>query len=234
VVTLTIGGVQYATPRARIVQLNLDGQEFPYIAGQALTVSAAGDDRRRAYSIASAPEDARRSGYLELLVGVDADKKPDGSLGSLPLEPGSRVDVDGPLGTFTFPAQPAEEQFVFVAGGTGIAPLRAMMRHALAAHANARIGLLYSARTPDEFAYEQELRALADRGAIELRQTVTRAAETDWAGNRGRIDRAALATLVHDDRTLCFVCGPAAMVDDIPRLLTEIGVPRERIRIEEW
>jgi ferredoxin-NADP reductase len=231
VVTLTIGDVQYATPRARIVQLNLDGQDFPYIAGQAVTIGAAGDDKRRAYSIAAAPEDARRNGYLELLVGVDADRKSDGSIA---LEPGTRVDVDGPLGTFTFPAQPAENRFIFVAGGTGIAPLRAMMRHALVAHATARIGVLYSARTPDEFAYEDELKALAERGAIELRQTVTRAAETDWAGNRGRIDRAALATLVHDDRTLCFVCGPAAMVDDIPRLLTEIGVPRERIRIEEW
>jgi ferredoxin-NADP reductase len=231
VVTLTIGDVQYATPRARIVQLNLDGQEFPYIAGQAVTIGAFGEDRRRAYSIASAPEDASRNGFLELLVGVDADQK---SEGALTLEPGARVDVDGPLGSFTFPAHPAETRFVFVAGGTGIAPLRAMMRHALVAHVTARIGLLYSARTPDEFAYERELKALAERGAIELRQTVTRAAETDWAGNRGRIDRAALATLVHNDRTLCFVCGPAAMVDDIPQLLTEIGVARERIRIEEW
>jgi ferredoxin-NADP reductase len=231
VVTLTIGDVQHATPRARIVRLNLDGQEFPYIAGQAVTIRTAGDDKRRAYSIASAPEDAQRNGYLELLVGVDADRQPDGPP---TLERGARVDVDGPFGTFTFPTQPVENRFVFVAGGTGIAPLRAMMRHALVAHATARIGLLYSARRPDEFAYEKELRALAGRGAIELRQTVTRAAETDWAGNRGRIDRAALATLVHDDRTLCFVCGPAAMVDDIPRLLTEIGVPRERIRIEEW
>jgi ferredoxin-NADP reductase len=96
------------------------------------------------------------------------------------------------------------------------------------------VGLLYSARTPEEFAYEEELRALASRGVIELRQTVTRAAETDWPGNRGRIDRAALAALVHDPRTLCFVCGPAAMIDDIPRLLHEVGVARELIKIEEW
>lgn len=230
-VTLTIRDVLYATPRARIVHLNLDGQEFPYTAGQAVTIGLAGDEKRRAFSLASAPEDARRDGYLELLVGVDADRKADGQL---PLEPGTPVDVDGPLGAFTFPPDPVENRFVFVAGGTGIAPLRAMMRHALVAHTTARVGLLYSARTPDEFAFEHELRTLADRGAIELRQTVTRAAETDWAGNRGRIDRAALATLVHDDRTLCFVCGPAAMVDDIPRLLVEMGVPRERIRIEEW
>jgi len=231
VVTLTIRDVLYATPRARIVRLNLDGQRFDYEAGQAVVVGTSEADRRRPYSIASAPEDADRDGYLELLVGVDAD----GRAGDhLPLEAGTAIEVEGPVGTFTFPANPVEQQFVFVAGGTGIAPLRAMIRHALASPSAHRVGLLYSARTPDDFAYEQELRMLATNGTIELCQTVTRAAETDWAGNRGRIDRASLATLVHDDRPLCFVCGPAAMVDEIPRMLVEMGVPRERIRIEEW
>ena len=229
--TLTLRNVLYATPRARIVRLNLDGQAFHYAAGQAVVVGAPGAERRRPYSIASAPEEAQHDGYFELLVGVDAE----GRAGAdLPLDAGTAIEVDGPFGSFVFPANPVEQQFVFVAGGTGIAPLRAMMRHALVAALTRRVGLLYSARTPEDFAYEQELRSLAATGAIELCQTVTRAAETDWAGNRGRIDRAALATLVHDDRTLCFVCGPAAMVDDIPRLLIEMGVPRERIRIEEW
>ena len=229
--TLTIRDVLYATPRSRIVHLNLDGQVFNYVAGQAVVVGVPGAERRRPYSIASAPEEAQRDGYLQLLVGVDADGRAGADLS---LDVGTAIEVDGPVGSFIFPANPVEQQFVFVAGGTGIAPLRAMMRHALAASLTRRVGLLYSARTPEDFAYEQELRSLAATGAIELCQTVTRAAETDWAGNRGRIDRAALATLVHDDRTLCFVCGPAAMVDDIPRLLIEMGVPRERIRIEEW
>jgi len=46
--------------------------------------------------------------------------------------------------------------------------------------------------------------------------------------------RAALAALVHDPETLCFVCGPASMVDEMPRLLGELGVDRERIKVEEW
>jgi ferredoxin-NADP reductase len=237
--TLPIREIVPATRRARIVRLALDGHVFTYTAGQAVLIGTPGSEKRKAYSIAAAPEDARRDGTLELLVGVDAD----GRAGShLPLDRGAPVDVEGPLGTFMFPNRPAERHFVFVAGGTGIAPLRAMVRHAIAEteagkppeRRPPRIGLLYSARTPDDFAYEQEFRALAFRGAIELRQTVTRAAETDWSGNRGRIDRAALAALVHDPRTLCFVCGPAAMVDDIPRLLHEIGVARDLIKIEEW
>ena len=228
--TLPIREVLPATPRARIARIDLDGHPFDYAPGQAVSIATHGQDKRRPYSIAAAPEDSRRDGWLELLIGVNAD----GSAGShLTLEPGIPIDVEGPLGSFTFPPAPVERRFIFIAGGTGIAPLRAMMQRALhLPHRN--IGLFYSARTPDEFAYESELRGLAEAGEIELRQTVTRAADTEWTGPRGRLNRVALEELVHDPETLCFVCGPPALVDEIPRILTEMGIPRERIKIEEW
>ena len=94
--------------------------------------------------------------------------------------------------------------------------------------------MLYSARTPDEFAFQDELRALAREGKIELRQTVTRDSAAEWAGGRGRIGRAEIEPLVHDPATLCFVCGPATLVDDTQRLLQDLGVARERIKVEEW
>jgi NAD(P)H-flavin reductase len=180
VLTLPIREVLPATPRARIARLDLNGHAFDFAAGQAVLVATHGLDDRRPYSIAVAPEDARRERYLELLVGID----PAGLPGPhLRLEPGELVDIEGPLGAFTFPVAPEEQRFVFIAGGTGIAPLRAMLRHALTIpHRN--IGLFYSARTPDEFAYEQELRSLAIAGDIELRQTVTRASEADWTGSQ--------------------------------------------------
>jgi ferredoxin-NADP reductase len=144
------------------------------------------------------------------------------------------VDVEGPLGQFTFPSEPQERRFLFVAGGTGIAPLRAMLQHALRIP-HQQIGLLYSARRPDEFAYEAELKALAAAGRIELRQTVTRDADPDtWLGRRGRISRDDLAPLVHAEETLCFVCGPPPLVQDMLAALAELGVSRERIRTEEW
>ena len=168
--------------------------------------------------------------YIELLVGVDAD----GTAGAhLTLDAGALVDVEGPFGSFTFPAQPEERRFLFIAGGTGIAPLRAMLRHALAVPHDA-IGLFYSARTPDEFAYESELRALADSGQIELRQTVTARAATTGPARAAASDAARCRTLVHDPATLCFVCGPPALVEEMPKLLEELGVPRPRIRLEEW
>src|SRR4029079_8235990 len=195
-------------------------------------IASPGLDARKPYSIASSPADTQQHGCIELLIAVNLD----GSAGEhVRLERAHLVDVDAPAGSFTFPEQPAERNFVFVAGGTGIAPLRAMLRHAiLGAHPTGHVGLLYSARTPEDFAFADEFQALASGGMIDLRQTITRDSERDWSGARGRIDRAALAALVHDPETLCFVCGPAAMVDEMPRLLEEIGVDRERIKVEEW
>lgn len=228
--TLPITGVLPATPRARVVHIGLDGHELPYRAGQAVFVGAHEQERRRPYSIAIAPEDAAREGRLELLVGVNESGNPGPHL---VLEPGALVDVDGPVGRFVFPDHLTEERFVFIAGGTGIAPLRAMLYHAL--HLRHRdIGVLYSARTPGDFAYESELRALAGRRDIELKLTVTREAHGDWSGARGRISRDDLAPLVHHPATLCFVCGPPALVNEMPQMLGELGVPRERIRVEEW
>jgi NAD(P)H-flavin reductase len=231
VLTLPIREIVAATPRARILRLDLLGHRLPFLPGQAVLVGAAGLGRRKPYSIASAPEDAVREGSIELLVGVDET----GAAGPhLTLEEDALIDLEGPIGQFTFPAQPAETRFVFIAGGTGIAPLRAMLRHALTVPHDS-IGLLYSARTAVEFAYERELLALARDGSIEFTQTVTRdAAVGDWAGARGRIRREGLEALVHDPATLCFVCGPPPLVADVPRLLEELSVPREKIRIEEW
>jgi ferredoxin-NADP reductase len=228
--TRPIRDVWRATPRARIVRIGLNGEPFPYAAGQAVRIATHGDSTRKPFSIAAAPEDALRDDCIELLIGVDADG---GAGAHLTLEPGALVDVEGPLGSFIFPHEPAEQRFVFIAGGTGIAPLRAMLRHALRLP-HRDIGLLYSARGPDEFAYQQEFHALARDHRIELRQTITRAADGEWTGGRGRFGRGDIAPLVHDPATLCFICGPATLVDGTRKLLEELGVKPERIRIEEW
>jgi ferredoxin-NADP reductase len=227
--TLPVREVLPATPRSRLVRIDLAGHHFPYRAGQAVFVAEHDQGRRKPYSLAGAPEDAAREGVLELLVGVDS------SSGSpLQVEAGTLLDVQGPVGRFTFPVEPPERHLVFIAGGTGIAPLRAMLRHALRVP-RFIIGLLYSARTPGDFAFEEEFRQLAREGRIALRQTVTREIESEgWTGTRGRIGRGDLAPLVRDRETLCFVCGPPALVEDLPKMLAELGVPRERIRIEEW
>jgi len=228
--TLPIREVLPATGRASIVRLDLQAATFPFSAGQALTLATHGVEPRRPYSIASAPDEVARNGCLELLIGLGDDGTPGPHLR---LRPGERVDIEGPFGRFTFPDAPTERRFLFIAGGTGISPLRAMLRQAIS-RGLSNLAVLYSARTPDDFAYDGELRGLATEGRIELRLTVTRQTDGPWRGARGRIDSTLIGPLLHDPVTLCFVCGPRTLVDAVPKALTRLGVAPERIRLEDW
>lgn len=231
-VVLRVASVRKETPTTRIVRLDLAGQPFSYLAGQAARIGPADRAARVPYSIASAPEETARDGRLEFLIRVHAD----GLWGEdfdVPRR-GSTMKVHGPLGRFVFPDKPAERRFLFIAGGTGIAPLRSMIRHALARKQPGRMRLFYSARTPSDFPFLRELRALARQRCIELTLTATRECSAGWRGGRGRITDDQLAPLVDDPETLCFVCGPAAMVDDVPVMLRRLGISRSRIRLEEW
>lgn len=229
---LRVVSVRKETPATRIVRLDLEGEPFSYLAGQAATIGPADRDERVPYSIASAPEDTSRDGHLEFLIKVHADGRW-GEDFDVPRR-GSRLTVHGPLGNFVFPDEPEERRFLFIAGGTGIAPVRSMIRHALARRQPGRMRLFYSARTPVDFPYLRELRALARQRCIELTLTATRECSARWRGGRGRIAAAQLAPLVDAPETLCFVCGPAAMVDEVPVMLRQLGVSRTRIRLEDW
>ena len=221
-----------ATPRAHVIKLDLEGHLFPYLAGQAAYLQPAGADKRRPYSIASAPEETAQHGLIEFLVQTDGN----GSAGLAPtlLRPSTPVVVEGPLGSFTFPEHPRERRFVFVAGGTGIAPLRSMLWHTLLAERDGHTSLIYSVRSPEEFAYMQEFERLQDEGRIDFRHTVTRTATEGWSGRQGRIDVRCFEGLIDPGRTLCFVCGPPALIGEIRPQLMELGVREDQIRIENW
>jgi ferredoxin-NADP reductase len=228
--TLPVREVLDATPRARIIRLELNGHHFAYQPGQAVLVRLDGETKRRAYSIATAPADAHRQGCLELLVGLGAQST------ALPaVETGTLIEVEGPVGQFIFPAGVAAQRLVFIAGGTGIAPLRAMLRHALT-QPYPDVWLWYSARTPEEFAYQEELAGLASDGRIRLKQTITRGAcVSEWNGGYGRFGRNDLKDLVDGaDTSLYFLCGPTSMVSDTKQCLSDFGVASDHIRIEQW
>lgn len=229
---LRVSSVRRATPASRIVRLSIGARAFPYTAGQLAQIGPAELPDRVPYSLASAPEESAREGWIEFLLKVDAA----GRWGAdfPPLRRGMPLEVRGPSGSFVFPEHPRERRFLFIAGGTGIAPLRSMIRHAVLSGIAGRLRLLYSARTPTDFAYLPELRAMARRGEIELTLSATRELSPRWRGNSGRVARAQLAPLVDDPATLCFVCGPAAMVADVPPVLEALGVGRQRIRLEDW
>jgi ferredoxin-NADP reductase len=228
---LQVTSIRRATPSTRIVQVALGAARFPYAAGQAALIGIAGQTDLQPYSIASAPEESGRLCHLEFLLKLEAGEWGTHLSG---LRRGAKVIVQGPVGAFVFPDAPEERQFLFVAGGTGIAPLRSMIYHAYESRQPGRLHLLYSARTPADFAYLPELKRHARDGRLELALTATREIPPKWRGERGRITPGRLAGLIETNETLCFVCGPAAMVDEVPRMLLDLGIDPRRIRVEEW
>jgi len=229
---LRVSSVRWATASSSTVRVDLDGAPFHYRAGQVAALGPADSAEQIPYSIASAPEDTERDGSIEFLLKTDSA----GRWGNHfePIRRGSLLTVRGPSGSFTFPDAPREHRFLFIAGGTGIAPLRSMIRHAVLSQRPGRIRLLYSARTPHDFAYLPELRGMARREEIGLSLTATREMTPRWRGARGRIVAAQLSPLVEDPATLCFVCGPASMVAEVPLILRGLGIDRTRILLEDW
>jgi NAD(P)H-flavin reductase len=232
-VTAPILDIVHITPRSRLLAIGLLDDIFHFAPGQALLLARHEEPEKRPYSIACSPERAKETSSLEVLIALDAD----GNIGShLPAAaPGTLVDIDGPFGSFVLPSNPSDSRLLFVAGGTGIAPLRAMIDHVLRRGPPQRLSVLYSARRSDEFAFIEELREHERQHRIELHQTVTREDRPEWAGGRGRIGRKHFEAVLHDPaHTLCFVCGPPAFVGESMATLLSLGVPGDLIRTEGW
>lgn len=219
-----------ATPTTRIVRVALEGAPFPYRAGQAASIAVDPTQPGTPYSIASAPSETAATGYLEFLVKVDGSTRFGARVTR--LEPGLPLSVGRAVGRFVVPDDAARHALLFIAGGTGIAPLRSMILECLHEGCHNRIALVYSARTPEEFAYLDEFRELEAAGRLALTLTLTGDAK-DWRHARGRAGDRHLADLATPG-TLSFICGPPAMVTDVPQALVRLGVPREQVRTEDW
>jgi ferredoxin-NADP reductase len=217
------------TPTTRRVRLDVDGMPFPYRAGQAASL-AAGSAEPTPYSMASAPYETARHGWLEFLVKVDGSSR----FGAIveTLQPGTRIQVEGPAGRFVLPELSDDLPLVFIAGGTGIAPMRSMIFEAIYQGHRGNRSLVYSARSPGEFAYLDELRGLAEQGQLALTLTLTGEVE-EWAHARGRARAEHFSELVTPG-AMAFICGPPAMVADLPPALVALGLPRDRVRTDDW
>lgn len=226
--TLPVAQIRRATPESRIVRLSLD-RRLAYEPGQSGLIGLHGQPDRRHYSFATSPEAAAASGTLEFLVRIGRD----GSIGPHldGIRRGSLVDVEGPEGRFVFPRALDSRACLFVAGGTGIAPIRAMLQRS-ASISGLALSLAYSARSSRDFAYLPELKRMRRDRGLRLLLTATRDAPGTWKHERGRLTEARLSTLVTMPETMCFVCGPPALVDDVPRALMTLGIDEKRILTE--
>jgi ferredoxin-NADP reductase len=222
------------TPRVKSLFLEVPDWEG-HKAGQHLDVRLTAEDgyqAQRSYSIASAPEDGR----LELVV----ERLEDGEVSPYltdELRVGDRLELRGPIGGwFTWEAKEGGP-LLLVAGGSGIAPLMAMIRHRAAAHSDAPTRLLYSSRSRDDTIYAEALdRLAAENGALEVFHTLTRSQPPGWTGYSRRIDREMLEEIAPspEGRPLVFVCGPTPLVEAAATALVELGHDPARVKTERF
>jgi ferredoxin-NADP reductase len=152
------------------------------------------------------------------------------------LRRGDRLELRGPVGGYFVWEASLGGPLLLVAGGSGVVPLRAMLRHHRAVGSTVPARLLYSARSLDEVIYRDELGTFSDDGEIDVRLTLTRSQPEGWSGYRRRIDRELLAEIAWPaaDRPLVYVCGPTAFVETAAQALVDSGHDPGRIKTERF
>jgi ferredoxin-NADP reductase len=221
---------------ARVTNLVLDLPDWPgHLAGQHVDVRLTAEDgyqAQRSYSIASAPEDER--------VVLTVERLEDGEVSPYLVEvlrPGDELELRGPIGGFFVWEESLGGPLVLVGGGSGVVPLRAMLRHWVAGSRAVPVRLLYSSRSLEEVIYRDELLGYAlDYDVVDVRLALTREWPEDYTGHTGRIDPALLAEVAGppEGRPLIYVCGPSGFVEAAAGWLVELGHAPERIRTERF
>jgi ferredoxin-NADP reductase len=234
----TITGVRDETPTVRSFTLSIPDWGG-HRAGQHVDLrltAADGYSVERSYSIASEPE---RSGEIELTVERIKDGEVSAFLHDVAVT-GDRIEVRGPIGGyFVWDASGAmaTEPLFLVAGGSGVVPLMAMLRHRARAGARNPTRLLFSSRHLAEVIYRDELDRLAGAGdGLEVVNALTRSQPAGWMGYARRIDDRMIGEVLDPlgPTTRSFVCGPTALVEVAANALVRLGLPGDRIRTERF
>lgn len=226
----TVRDVTGETPRVHTI--TLDVPAWPgHRAGQHLDVRLTAEDgyqAEREYSIASAPDET---------VAITVERLEDGEVSPYlteELRPADQFEVRGPVGGY-FVWDPADGgPLMLIAGGSGIVPLRSILRHRQRTGSPVSARLLYSARTHSDVIYSAELSQQPD--GVEVTCTLTRERPPGWTGHTGRIDAALLGKVAWPAAAdpLAYVCGPTSFVEAAAAALVGLGYPPERVKTERF
>jgi ferredoxin-NADP reductase len=222
------------TPRVKTIRLTVPG--WPgHVPGQHVDVRLTAEDgyqAQRSYSIASPPG--------ENAIVLTVERLEDGEVSPFltdQLRSGDQLELRGPLGGYFTWTVEQGGPLALVAGGSGIVPLMAMVRHRAAKASRVPTHLLCSWRTGEEVIYRTELERLAARGnGLEVTHTFTRGVPAGWRGYTRRIDREMLTEVLPGPgtRPTAYVCGPTPMVESVATQLASVGHAPGRIKTERF
>jgi ferredoxin-NADP reductase len=234
----TVVEIRQETPYVK--SLILDVPEWNgHIAGQRVDVRLTAEDgyqAQRSYSIASPPEDK----FLMLTVERIDDGEVSPYLTDV-LRIGDQLELRGPIGGYfiwdAYDPLNNRSPLFLVAGGSGIVPLMAMIRHRARSGANVPTTLLYSSRSYPEVIYRDELDLLGrEDSALRVVHTLTRKQPENWQGYSRRIDKKMLTETAFppQEDPATFACGSTALIESVATQLQELGYTPERIKTERF
>jgi ferredoxin-NADP reductase len=222
------------TPRVGTLQLQVPA--WPgHLAGQHVDVRLTADDgyqAQRSYSIATAPDDAR--------IAITVERLEDGEVSPYlvgELKVGDKLELRGPIGGYFVWRSDDERPLLLIAGGSGIVPLMAMIRHRALTKNMAPTRLLYSSRAYEDIIYRTELEGFAAAGdGLTVAHTLTRERPAGWKGYARRIDRDMLHDVAwpKEQSPQVFVCGPTSFVETAASLLVDSGYDPSWIKTERF
>jgi ferredoxin-NADP reductase len=231
--TWQVATVTSVTPETdSVVTITLDPPHWPgHRAGQHLDVRLTADDgyaAERSYSIASAPGEPAAI-TVERLEGGEVSPYL-----TQELRAGDELELRGPIGGY-FVWEPGDGgPLMLLAGGSGVVPLRSILRHRRRAGSDVPARLLYSARALPDVIYRSELDQ--DQDGAQVSYTLTRSQPPGWTGYAGRIDRPLLADAAWAAQAdpLAFICGPTSFVETAAAGLVGLGYKPERVKTERF
>lgn len=221
--------MQLLTPDVMAVFLRLPQNEpFHYMAGQYLDVMLP-QNRRRSFSIANPPHDAE---LIELHIRRVASGEFTQQLFTV-LKEKTLLRIEGPLGQFWF-REESPRPALLIGGGTGYAPLRAMLRHVLECGRARPMHLYWGVQTEGDLYEDALLRSLCAQHSQLQYTPVLSDAGAAWTGRRGFVHAAALAD--HPQLALfdVYASGPPAMVEAVRHEFTERGLPAAQLYFDSF
>ena len=220
----------------RVGTLHLQVPDWPgHLAGQHVDVRLTAEDgyqAQRSYSIASAPEEPR--------VAITVERLEDGEVSPYlvgELKVGDKLELRGPIGGYFVWRSGDARPLLLIAGGSGVVPLMAMLRHRALVGDRSPARLLYSSRSYEEIIYRTELERLGVAGdGLTVAHTLTRERPRGWKGYSRRIDREMVREVAwpKEQSPLVFVCGPTSFVESASELLVDFGYDPSWIKTERF
>lgn len=213
------------TPRVKVFRLKPE-RKLPFIPGQFVMLGIDGITNlngtllKRSYSIASSP----LKDYIELCIAKMENGIISGKMHS--IKEGESVNAEGPYGNFKL-NENSDNDILFIAGGSGIAPIMSMIRDLFEKKTERKMQLFFGVRSPEEIIYKEELEKYLKKENFELIFGFSD------EGEQGFIHKVIEKHEIKTDND-CYICGPPIMVKHVREVLINKGFEKEKIMVDQW